>query len=298
MNKSTGISYSSINRAGVVRRTYCNPCCGCHPWLKLKSCLKSCARLPWTIIFAILMSSNGIGLICYSLVRSTVLSDQLTYDLFNRKYIWLNDLEVGIIILGFVISLLILINLIIGCTTNTQKRPRYNFTTSCYDNLCTPASNCVVKTLFIINYILLVITIAATLTLGIFLFAAYTTSSLCANTFSDGNINTDADITPNSNQTRDSLNLLIFQPFIGLPQNETQLLILTGSRLTKFCDELIPSVLVYVQMCFAGLILLVTGLLNFILTVNTNWTVITTKRKFEEVVFLNSAEMTNFDEME
>lgn len=53
------------------------------------ACIKSCLLgIPYGTILATLMSLCGIAIVVVSLLESTAISDQLLFELLNRKYLW------------------------------------------------------------------------------------------------------------------------------------------------------------------------------------------------------------------
>ncbi|XP_074601143.1 uncharacterized protein LOC141855130 isoform X2 [Brevipalpus obovatus] len=260
------------------------------------ACLKSCLLgIPYGTILATLMSLCGIAIVTVSLLESTAISDQLLFELLHRKFLWFNDLKVIYIILCVLLLIIVLINLLVGCMTTGRRTTNHTGggpSVGC--GLCGPATGCLVKTIFILNYILFYAIVALTLIFAIALFVCFIMSSLCT----DGKTVSESYGTmPPSSEVSDSnqqLNLRLFAPLLGLRANETDYLLFKDHKLKKFCIDYLSSLYLYVTLCFAGFLLLCIGFLNYLINLSVNWARVTTSQKCAELIYLNSAEMTAF----
>lgn len=193
------------------------------------------------------------------------------------------------------ISVVVLINLLIGCMTTGRRITHYRSPGS--GSLCGKLTIILFRTIFIINYVLFLAILLMAIIFSIVLFTCWVMSTLC----SDGHIystdTTTSTVTGNNHEVSDSnqqLNLKIIAPLMNLKANETNLLVFKGHRLKKLCVDYISSLYLYVLLTFSGFILLSCGFLNFLINLSVNWARITTRRKCAELIYINGPEMTSF----
>ncbi|RWS05621.1 hypothetical protein B4U79_00567 [Dinothrombium tinctorium] len=247
------------------------------------ACCKCCLlRIPFGTITATLLAVCGLVIAVAALLQSTVISDRIYYELLQRKNFWFNDLKVLYIISAIVLSVIILVNLMVGFATTGRQASRTP-SNDCCRCCCNPgsASACVIKTIFVINYILYHVLFICTLILVVSAFICYTLSRLCKYESK----------LPDSEQ---NINLKQFAPFLSVRHNETELLYFTGNRLKMLCTDFMSTLTIYIILTVGGFILLCWGFMNFLINLSVNWARINTKQKCAELMYINSAEMTAF----
>lgn len=172
-------------------------------------------------------------------------------------------------------------------------------------NFTVSASNFFVKSIFILNYVLYYMILSLTLIAACALLLTYLLHELCT----VGKCINTVLLTPNQQSlcslkepdetgaSAGMIDLRQFSPIFNLKSNETELLLIRGVPLKKLCTdfrrELIPNLIV----CFIGFLLLLWGFVNFLINISVNYAKISTKRKYAEILYINSTnEMTPFNE--
>ncbi|XP_053209186.1 uncharacterized protein LOC128393086 [Panonychus citri] len=251
-------------------------------------------KIPYGSSLATLLALCGVSIVLGSFLETITLIDGLLYELLNLKYLWFNDVKVVYIIFCTLLTVVILINLMIGCMTTGRKASQYMGSPGC--SLCGSATSCLVKCVFIANYILFYLILALTIAFTVVLFICYIMSRLCSEgrTYdepSGSNHLPASEVTDSSQQ----LNLKLFAPLLNVRPNETgHLLVFEGYKLKKLCIDYLSNLYLYVILCFTGFILLCSGFLNYLINLSVNWARISTSQKCAELIYLNSAEMTAF----
>ena len=202
--------------------------------------------------------------------------------------------------LTIVISIIIVINLLIGfATTGSTAR---NKGKSCETCGCSSASatTCLIKTVFVVNYLLFCLLILLTIIVLITLFICYVLSNLC----NEGAhmivnpVNAEwpypSDVRPG--QSAQYIDLRQFSPLLALRSNETQFLYFKDDRLKKLCGDYVSALMFYIILCSVGMALMCSAFLNFLINLSVNWVRISAKQKYAEIMYLNGAEMTAFNE--
>lgn len=208
----------------------------------------------------------------------------------------LSDVRVGCIILTVFVAIIVTVNLTVGFATtgkSDKERP-----SSCRSCCCSRgyATGCVVKTVFVINYILYYTILALTLCFAVLLFCCYCMSQLC-NEGRYTTVNpTDAVFLGQVNYAENlqQIDLRQLSPLLSLRANETNLLLFKDHRLKKLCVDYMSSLLFYVLLASIGSLLMSIGFVNFLITLSINWVRRTTKQKYAELFYINGAEMIAF----
>lgn len=205
-------------------------------------------------------------------------------------------MRVACIILAIVIAIIVFVNLTVGFATTgktDKERP-----SSCRSCCCSRgyATGCVVKTVFVINYILYYLILALTLAFAVLLFSCFCMSRLC----NEGRYTT---VVPseavflgqvNYAENLQQIDLRQLSPLLALRANETQLMLFKDHRLKKLCVDYMSSLLFYVLLASIGSLLMTIGFVNFLITLSINWVRRTTKQKYAELFYINGAEMIAF----
>ena len=219
---------------------------------------------------------------------------------FNR----FNDLKALYLVLGIIICVTIFFNLILGFSATGGKLPDTpkHFQRGCSSccasdsNFTVLASNFFVKSIFILNYvlyytILLLTLLAACSLLLTYLLHELCTSGKCISTIihpSNPQSLCSIKETDETGASNGMIDLRQFSTIFNLPSNETELLLIRGVPLKKLCTdfrrELIPNLIV----CFVGFILLLWGFVNFLINISVNYAKISTRRKYAEILYINS----------
>lgn len=206
------------------------------------------------------------------------------------------------------ISVVVVINLLIGCMTTGRRITHYRCPGS--GSLCAKLTILLFRTIFIINYILFLAIILMVIVFAIILFTCWVMSTLCndgqsysiadtssiaaSSSPSTGNNNLNDNHYHEISDSNQQLNLKLIAPLVNLKVNESNLLIFKGHRLKKLCVDYISSLYLYVILTFSGFILLSCGFLNFLINLSVNWARISTRRKCAELIYINGPEMTGF----
>ena len=183
------------------------------------------------------------------------------------------------IIITICVSVLILINLIIGFTTTGRQAKNYR-DEGC--RCCQFLPSCLIKTVFLLNYLLYHAIFFLTMAAVISLFICFVLTNLCNDH--------KRVVNPNDH----NIDLKLFAPFLGVRSNETSLLYFEGPRLKKLCVDYVSSLLLYVLLGSIGFVIMSWGFMNFLINLSVNWTRLSTKQKCAELMYINNAEMVAF----
>jgi hypothetical protein len=262
------------------------------------ACCKCCIlRLPYGTITATLLTICGLAISITALLQSTSITDRLFHELLHRKLFWFNDLKVVYVILTAALAVIIVVNLLVGfATTGKGDKARAPGCRVCGCSRGT-ATSCVVKSIFVVNYILFYLILALTLCLVVCLFICYVMSRLCnegryvtVSTHETGYVQPNINFAENNQQ----IDLRQFAPLLHLRSNETNLLLFQNYRLKKLCIDYMSSLTFYVILGSVGFLLMCAGFMNYLINLSVNWVRISTKQKYAELIYINGAEMTAF----
>lgn len=200
------------------------------------------------------------------------------------------------IICAAFLGTIVLINLIVGfATTGKDDKERSSRSSCCFCCFKSTVTGCVVKTIFLLNYILCFAVFALTIILSIDFFICYIMTRLC----NDGrfvNVNPiDSTYMGQANYAENlqQIDMRQFSPFFQLRSNETDLLLFKEQRLKKLSDYM-SGLLTYVLLSTIGSILMCIGFVNYLINIGVNWARNTTKQKYAELFYINGAEMVAF----
>lgn len=224
----------------------------------------------------------------------------LVADLALSQIFRLSDLKVWYIVLAIVIAVIIVVNLIIGFATtgkSTGRKASQWRTCGCSRSSTT---TCLIKTVFVFNYLLFYFLVVLTIVVLLILFICYVLTSLC-NEGTHLIVNPQNPEWPYPTDTRPGqstqyLDLRQFSPLLALRSNETQFLYFKDDRLKKLCGDYVSALMFHIILCSIGMGLLSLAFLNFLITLSVNWVRISAKQKYAEIMYLNGAEMTAFNE--
>ncbi|XP_054154221.1 proteolipid protein DM beta-like [Oppia nitens] len=301
MLRNADVSYSSIAPTRGSDNSQCL-CCFCT-WhcSHCKSCCRSCfLRLPYGTITSTILGAFGLIMAIISILHSTTIADRLTHDLIRRKYYWLSDLKVWYVVLAIFLSVIIVINLFIGFATTGKTGAKNG--KSCRTCGCNRSSTttCLIKTIFVVNYILFYLLLVLTIVVLLTLFICYMLSNLCnegAHMIIDPqNANWPYPTDTRAGQSAQYIDLRQFSPLLSLRSNETQYMYFKDDRLKKLCGDYVSALSFYIVLCAIGMVALCSAFLNFLINLSVNWVRIGTKQKYAELMYLNGAEMTAFND--
>jgi len=137
------------------------------------------------------------------------------------------------------LSIIIVVNLLVGFATTGRGDKQRGGCRVCG---CTrgTATSCVVRSIFVLNYVIYYLIIAVTLALVIALFVCYVMSRLC----NEGRYVTVSThetgftpLTSNVAEADQQIDLRQFAPLLHLRSNETNLLLFRDYRLKKLCID-------------------------------------------------------------
>jgi hypothetical protein len=182
-------------------------------------------------------------------------------------------------------------------TGNTDSRKRK----PCRTCGCTTASTttCLIKCIFVVNYILFYFLLLLAFVVFITLFLCYALTNLCNEgtrvlLYHNAERPYPSDTRPG--QSGQFIDLRQFSPLLSLRSNETEFLYFKDDRLKKLCGDYVSALMFYVILCSVGMFLLCSGFINFLINLSVNWVRMSTKQKYAEILYLNGAEMTAFNE--
>lgn len=207
-------------------------------------------------------------------------------------------MKVWYIVFSVFTSIIILIDLLIGFATTGRNHAAKRGT--CLFCGCTRTSTTtfIIKSVLVVNYILFYFLLILTLAVFIVLSLCYLLTNLC----NEGTkvyvrqcewpFQTDT----NAGVSSQYIDLRQFSPLLTLRSNETEFLYFKGDRLKKLCGDYVSALMFYIILCSIGLFLLSSGFVNFLMNLSVNWARTSTKQKYKEILYLNGAEMTAFNE--
>lgn len=204
-------------------------------------------------------------------------------------------MKVIYVISATVIGVLIAINLTIGFATTGRGEKPGRGGCKCGRG---SATGCVVKWIFVINYVVTMILFVTTVIFLIALFLCYIMTRLCnegrfvtASSYERGYIPPNVDFAESDQQ---QIDMRQCAPILNLRSNETHLLIFQGHRLKKLCVDYMANLNFYTILSSIGFILMFTGFINYLINLSVNWARLSTKQKYAELVYINGAEMIAF----
>ena len=161
-------------------------------------------------------------------------------------------------------------------------------------------TTCLIKTVVVVNYLLFYFLVVLTIVVLVILFICYVLTSLC-NEGTHLIVNPQNPDWPYPTDTRPGqspqyLDLRQFSPLLALRSNETQFLYFKDDRLKKLCGDYVSALMFHIILCSVGMTLLCAAFVNFLITLSVNWVRISAKQKYAEIMYLNGAEMTAFNE--
>ena len=209
-------------------------------------------------------------------------------------------MKVWYIVLAIFIILIVTINLIIGfATTGRSGTNKGRSNAPCRACGCTRASTTtfIIKSTFVINYILFYFILVLAFIVFTTLFICYVLTTLCNEgtriipiNYQENNLNF------NLQASHHYIDLRQFSPLLSLRSNETEYLYFKDDRLKRLCGDYISALTFYIILCSVGMTLVCIGFVNFIINLSVNWARTSTKQKYAELMYLNGAEMTAFND--
>jgi hypothetical protein len=229
-------------------------------------------------------------------------------DLLKRNYLWFNDLRVLYLVTGLLICFTILMNLILGFAATGQEPAKAGTPPKAgccgHSSAAAAASNFLARVMFIVNYILFHWLTFLTIVLTAALVVTYLLTNLCVEgktintsrcpaSSHNPNLNSLSDV-EGAGASTENIDLRQFAPLFELGHNETDFLLLRGVHLKKLCSDYLKELYLNIILSFVGCLLLVWSMLNFLINLSVNYAKISTKRKYAEIIYLNSSEMVAF----
>lgn len=211
-------------------------------------------------------------------------------------------------IVGLVICFAILMNLVLGFAATGHNPPKDGTISQAgccgHSNAAMTASNFLARFMFLLNYLLYHCLLLFALIITGVLIISYLLSSLCVDgktinisncgqPFLHPNLNSLSDV-EGAGTSSGQIDLRQFSPLFDLGRNETDFLFFSGVRLKKLCSDYMKELYLNIIICFVGCILLVWAFVNFLINLSVNYAKISTKRKYAELMYLNSSEMVAF----
>lgn len=245
-------------------------------------------KTPYISIVFYMMLITGIVINIFSVIKISNIFALFGYDMFLRPCLWLKEVKIFLISFYVYNVLLMTYNLMIGFRSTAIVSLNRTERFYCLD------SSIIQKILYLVNHLTFIFTFALTLIVTIIVFIFATLKALCV----DGsNVPRTYPLDPykmgyNPGEIGQYLDLRGFQPLVGLRSNETIYLYFANDRLKRFCDDYVSILYVYNLIFFASSILVVYAMFNIIVTYSFNMSRNCTKKKLQELIFLNSNELS------
>lgn len=243
------------------------------------------------IFFMLFLCGVIIDMVC--VLKMANIFALLGYDMFKRNYLWLRDLKIFIVSFYAYTILLMAYNLVIAvrCTGIVTVAINRQSRIYCLD------SAIVQKILLILNHLTLLATFTLTLAITILTFILTTLKALC---IEGSNVPKMLPVDPykigfNPGELGQALDMREFTPLVGLRSNETMYLYLKGDKLKTFCDDYVTILYLYNLFFFGASILALYAMFNIVLTFGYNLSRNVTKKKLQELYFLNSSELSELN---
>lgn len=208
-------------------------------------------------------------------------------------FVRLRDLKIFVIAYYAYTILLMSYNLIIAfrCTDIVSVSMNRRQRIYCLD------SAIVQKILYFVNHLTLMTTFAVTVLITLIIFIFTTLKELCT---SGSNVPKMMPLDPykigfNPGELGQALDMREFVPLIGLRSNETMYLYLQNDRLKTFCDDYISMLFLFNFINFVASLITLYAMFNIVLTFAFNLSRNVTMKKFQELYFLNSSELSELN---
>lgn len=205
----------------------------------------------------------------------------------------LRDLKIFVVAYYAYTILLMSYNLLIAfrCTDIVSVRMNRQQRIYCLD------SAIVQKILYFVNHLTLMTTFAVTVFITLLIFIFTTLKELCT---SGSNVPKMMPLDPykigyNPGELGQALDMREFVPLIGLRSNETMYLYLQNDRLKTFCDDYISMLFLFNFINFVASLFTLYAMFNIVLTFGFNLSRNVTMKKFQELYFLNSSELSELN---
>ena len=213
-----------------------------------------------------------------------------TFYLFIKLFsLTLRLKEVQIFLVSFYVYTIFLMgyNLVLACRSTAIVTLNRSSRIYCLD------SSLVQKILYLVNHLTLYIMFALTLIVTIIVFTFTILKSLCNE---GSNVPKTMPLDPykigfNPGEIGQYLDLREFTPLINLRSNETMYLYFQNDRLKILCDDYVSTLYVYNIIFFASQILTIYTMFNIVTTYSFNISRNITKKKLQELYFLNNNEL-------
>lgn len=202
-----------------------------------------------------------------------------------------------LLFIGCFISVIILVNLIIGFATSSLKLDaKVKNKDACF---CSRHSttNCLIRFIFLVNLIIFITVLLLLILFCIFTFVFYVLTTLCNNEngVTDPSVMNTYDRSFEPYHTNHVINLQPFAPMLSFSANETHLLLFKDNRLKTLCRNYVATLTLFNLIALLGIALLFFGYLCYLINLTVNRIRIATFKKYTELLFLNSGtELSTF----
>jgi len=242
-----------------------------------------------TIFFMLFLCGISIAIVC--VLKIANIFALFGYHMFKRNYLWLKDVKIFLISFYAYTIILMIYNLVIAYRSTAIVSLNRRSRIYCLD------SSLVQKILLVINHLTLITVFGLSMIVTVIVFVFTTLKSLCT----DGaNVPKTLPLDPykigfNPGEIGQLLDLREFAPLIKLRSNETMYLYLQNDSLKTFCDDYVSILYVYNLIFFGASILLFYAMLNIVLTYSFNISRNVTKKKLQELIYLNGNELNELN---
>ncbi|KAF7488328.1 hypothetical protein SSS_00997 [Sarcoptes scabiei] len=281
------ISYSSINAPNFKQAQNENCCRTCF------------LNFPYATITSTLLVIAGLVISITSIFHLIGIVDRLSQDLFYKHLPWSNEFKVVLFFLVGFVSVIILINLIIGFATSFLRFDGKPTQKMCYCSR-NSTTNCLIRFIALLNQLIFVLIFVIFILFTLITFTLYILRTLCNSVQISNELEKTFDNTTTSTeqyQQSHSINLRPFANLLELQSNETNLLVFEDIRLKTLCRDYISTLILYDLISFLGIFLLFIGFYCYSINLTVNRIRIATYKKYTELLYLsNCTEMNAFND--
>ena len=204
-------------------------------------------------------------------------------------------MKVLLMFIGGFISLLMMVNLIIGFATSSVKLdPKGIERKECFCSR-NSGTNCLIRLVFLLNQFVHVLVLILLITFCLSAFSLYLTGTVCGHeSMTTGNDPHNGHDSTFGESLQNQINLQPFSSILFFQPSHHELLIFRENRLKVLCRDFVPTLTLYNLITLLGLTLLYIGFHSYLINLTVNRIRISTYKKYTELLYLNATEMNVF----
>lgn len=268
------------------------------------ACARSCfLSLPYATITSTFLVISGMIISFISVHYLAGVFDRLSQDLFYKRYLWINELRVGLLFVGGFLAIIIITNLIIGFATSSSnlESKAGEGGGGCANCTRHSTTNCLVRFVFLLNQLIFTVVLLLVLLFTLTSFVCYLLSTLCDDrsiiepSYPLTNMHESGPVSAFDQQPPNSINLQPFAPLLLFKGNETSLLLFRDYRLKSLCRDYIGTLMLYNLISLLGVCLLYFGFHCYLINLTVNRIRLASFKKYTELLYLScGTEMNTF----